>query len=55
MALHNEKYNCIGIVKVLTELWEEKYYIGVGQWLNEQRDAEFIAMNWSPYSPNIIN
>ena len=41
---------CVGIVKVLDNSDEERYYIGVAQGSDEQADAAYIA-SWGASFP----
>jgi hypothetical protein len=48
-------FNQIGIVKVETEHYGNKYYIGEGVGLDRQEDEQKIARNGMPVYKSIIN
>ncbi len=48
-------FNQIGIVKVETEHYGNKYYIGEGVGLDRQEDEQKIARNGMPVYKLIIN
>jgi hypothetical protein len=48
-------FNHIGIVKVATEYYGDKYYIGEGAGLDQEQDEQKIARNGMPVSKSMIN
>ena len=48
-------FNHIGIVKVKTNYFGFKYYIGAGIGLDQEEDEQKIARNGMPVSKSMIN
>ena len=48
-------FNHIGIVKVATEYYGDRYYIGEGAGLDQEQDEQKIARNGMPVNKSIIN
>lgn len=48
-------FNRIGIVKVKTDYFGYKYYIGQGAGLDQEEDEQKIAKNGMPVNKTIIN
>lgn len=48
-------FNHIGIVKVKTNYFGYKFYIGVGAGLDQEQDEQKIAKNGMPVSKSMIN
>jgi hypothetical protein len=48
-------FNHIGIVKVKTNYFGNKYYIGAGTGLDQEEDEQKIARNGMPVSKSMIN
>lgn len=48
-------HNHIGIVKIKTNYFGYKYYIGIGVGLDQEEDEQKIARNGMPVSKSMIN
>lgn len=48
-------FNRIGIVKVKTDYFGYKYYIGQGAGLDQEEDEQKIAKNGMPVNKTMIN
>lgn len=48
-------FNHIGIVKVKTQYFGYKFYIGQGAGLDQEEDEQKIARNGMPVNKSIIN
>lgn len=48
------KAGCIGIVKVIDDFGNEKFYIDTAQGLNEMIDASAIATRGAKFYPEMI-